>query len=58
MGRSRTTKPRPERQNIRFPQIENVTQAFGQDAAGMGKISVPTMMRELLLNSGALPSIH
>jgi hypothetical protein len=58
MGRSRTTKPRPERQSIRFPQIENVTQAFGQDAAGMGEISLSTMMREFLLNSEALPSIQ
>jgi hypothetical protein len=31
-GRSRTTKPRPARQNIRFPAGANAAQAFGHDA--------------------------
>lgn len=31
-GRSRTTKPRPARQSIRFPAGANVAQAFGHDA--------------------------
>jgi hypothetical protein len=31
-GRSRTTKPRPARQAVRFPAGANVAQAFGHDA--------------------------
>jgi hypothetical protein len=39
-GRSRTTKPRPARQSIRFPSGANVAQTFGHDA-GMGEIATP-----------------
>src|SRR5665213_2802542 len=36
-GRSRTTKPRPARQSIRFPAGANVAQAFGHDAQAWEK---------------------
>jgi len=35
-GKSRTMKPRPARQSVRFPAGASVAQAFGHDAAGGG----------------------
>jgi hypothetical protein len=39
LRQSRTTKPRPACQSIRFPAGANVAPAFGHDAGGLGEIS-------------------
>jgi len=44
-GRSRTTKPRPARQSIRFPAGANVAQAFGHDAQAWAKYQCPSRAR-------------
>src|ERR1035441_5514719 len=45
-GRSRTTKPRPTRQSIRFPAGANVAQAFGHDAQAWAKYQGQSHARE------------
>jgi hypothetical protein len=44
-GRSRTTKPRPARQSIRFPADANVAQAFGHDTQAWTKYQGPSPAR-------------
>jgi len=44
-NQGRTTKPRPARQNIRFPAGANVAQAFGHDAQAWAKYQCPSRAR-------------
>src|ERR1039458_1674983 len=60
-GRSRTTKPRPARQAVRFPAGANVAQVFGHDAQAWAIYQCQTHARMfkgtrmILLLRGELP---